>query len=260
MLALPSLIPLSLVFAVADHPWVDGANGAAVRIAITAAQAGEHTGRLLTVQSETPQDDGEVAVTLSESQGLLHADLPIGANVAAAKPLRANLNLRNRGVQLFGAGFIVTRAEAVQLGLGTVSWLEKHICEYRNGRDLTVCPRDVMVIDMFGLSADEVRQKYPAAYQWLLEKVKPERDQNNRESRRKNWWSFGETNPKLRQQLQELPRYIATAETTKHRVFQFLSDKVMPDNKLVVIALSDADQLGVLSSNIHTAWALSAGR
>jgi len=33
----------------------------------------------------------------------------------------------------------------------------------------------------------------------------------------------------------------------------------MPDNKLVVIALSDAAQLGVLSSNIHTAWALSAG-
>lgn len=33
----------------------------------------------------------------------------------------------------------------------------------------------------------------------------------------------------------------------------------MPDNKLVVIALSDAAQLGVLTSNTHTAWALSAG-
>ena len=203
----------------ADHPWVDGANGAAVRIAMTTAQAGEHTGRLLTVQSETPQDDGEVAVTLSETQGLLHADLRIGANVAAAKALRANLSLSNRGVQLFGAGFIVARAEAVQLGLDTVPGLEKHIREYRNGRDLTASPRDVMVIDMFGLSADEVRQKYPAAYQWLLEKVKPERDQNNRESRRKNWWLFGEPNPKLRHQLHGLPRYIATVETTKHRVF-----------------------------------------
>jgi hypothetical protein len=251
--------PLSLVFAVADHPWVDGANGAAVRIAMTAAQAGEHTGRLLTVQSETPQDDGEVAVTLGETQGLLHADLRIGANVAAAKALLANLGLSNRGVQLFGAGFIVTRAEAVQLGLGTVPGLEKHIREYRNGRDLTASPRDVMVIDMFGLSADEVRQKYPAVYQWLLEKVKPERDQNNRATYRDNWWFFGEPRKVLRHQLQGLPRYIATVETTKHRVFQFLHDTVLPDNKLVAIALQDAYQLGVLSSSLHTPWALSAG-
>ncbi|MCE2780413.1 class I SAM-dependent DNA methyltransferase [Limnohabitans sp.] len=251
--------PLSLIFAVADHPWVDGANGAAVRIAMTAAQAGEHTGRLLTVQNETPQDDGEVAVTLSEAQGLLHADLRIGANVAAAKPLQANLGLSNRGVQLFGAGFIVTRAEAVQLGLGTVPGLEKHIREYRNGRDLTASPRNVMVIDMFGLSAEELRQKYPAAYQWLLEKVKPERDQNNRATYRDNWWFFGEPRKVLRHQLQGLPRYIATVETTKHRVFQFLHDTVLPDNKLVAIALQDAYQLGVLSSSLHTPWALSAG-
>jgi hypothetical protein len=257
--ALPSLQPLSLVFAVADHPWVDGANGAAVRIAMTAAQAGEHTGRLLTVQNETPQDDGEVAVTLSESHGLLHADLRIGANVAAAKTLRANLNLSNRGVQLFGAGFIVTREEAMQLGLGSVPGLEQHIREYRNGRDLTASPRNVMVIDLFGLSADDVRMRFPAAYQWLLEKVKPERDQNNRESRRKNWWLFGETNPKLRNQLESMPRYIATVETTKHRVFQFLSDKVMPDNKLVVIALSDAFGLGILSSALHVHWTLASG-
>lgn len=251
--------PLSLVFAVADHPWVDGANGAAVRIAMTAAQAGEHTGRLLTVQNETPQDDSEVAVTLSETQGLLHADLRIGANVAAAKALRANLGLSNRGVQLFGAGFIVTREEATQLGLGTVHGLEQHIREYRNGRDLTASPRDVMVIDMFGLSANEVRQKFPAAYQWLLEKVKPERDQNNRATYRDNWWFFGEPRKVLRHQLQGLPRYIVTVETTKHRVFQFLHDTVLPDNKLVAIALQDGLQLGVLSSELHITWTLAAG-
>jgi hypothetical protein len=116
-----------------------------------------------------------------------------------------------------------------------------------------------MVIDLFGLSVDDVRMRFPAVYQWLLEKVKPERDQNNRETRRKNWWLFGETNPKLRNQLKSMPRYIATVETAKHRVFQFLSDKVMPDNKLVVIALSDALSLGVLSSAMHVHWTLASG-
>jgi hypothetical protein len=251
--------PVSLVFAIADHPWVDSANGAAVRIAMTAAAAGAHEGRLLTVQSETPQDDGEVAVRLSESRGLLHADLRIGADVAAAKPLRSNLGLSSPGVKLHGAGFIVTRSEAAQLGLGTVPGLEQHIREYRNGRDLTAAPRDVMVIDLFGLSAEDVRQRFPAVYQWVLERVKPERDANNRATYRDNWWVFGEARKDFRPALRHLPRFIATVETTKHRVFQFLDASVLPDNMLIAIASDDAAWLGVLSSKVHEQWALSSG-
>jgi hypothetical protein len=255
--------PLSLVFAVADHPWVDGANGAAVRIAMTSAQAGEHTGRLLTVQNETPQDDGEVAVTLSESQGLLHADLRIGANVAAAKTLRANLNMSSPGVKLHGAGFIVTRDEAKQMGLGSVPGLEQHIREYRNGRDLTASPRDVMVIDLFGLSADDVRQRFPSVYQWVLERVKPERDAKGSTKDgagyAKLWWVHGKPRQEMRKQLHGLKRYIATVETAKHRTFQLLDATVLPDNRLICIATTDKAVLGVLSSLIHDFWALAIG-
>jgi len=250
---------LSLVYAVPDHPWVDSANGAAVRIAMTVAAPGQHEGRLYTVQAEAEGDHGEAAVSLAERRGVIHPDLSIGANVAGSRGLQANAGLSNRGVQLFGAGFIVTRQEATSLGLGTVPGLEHHIREYRNGRDLTGTSRDVLVIDMYGLTADEARQRYPAAYQRLLERVKPERDQNNRESRRKNWWLFGETNPRLRRQLAGLPRYIATVETAKHRVFQYLDGAVLPDNKLVAIALQDGYHLGVLSSRVHGAWALASG-
>lgn len=89
--------------------------------------------------------------------------------------------------------------------------------------------------------------------------MKPERDQNNRESRKKNWWLFGETNPKLRRQLGGLPRYIATVETAKHRLFQFLDATILPDNMLVAIASADALHLGILSSQVHSLWALAAG-
>jgi hypothetical protein len=250
---------LSLAFAIPDHPWVDGAGNADVRIAMTVCALGPHEGRLLSVRDECAGGDGEVAVTLDEKQGLLHADLRIGANVVSAKPLLANLGLSNRGVQLFGAGFIVTREEAAALGLGTLPGLDHHIREYRNGRDLNATPRDALVIDAFGLSADELRQRFPTAYQWLLERVKPERDNNNRESRKQNWWLFGETNPKLRQQLYGLPRFIATVETSKHRTFQFLDASVLPDNKLIAIALGDAMQLGILSSQVHVDWSLALG-
>jgi hypothetical protein len=41
--------PLSLAFAIPDHPWVDAADGAAVRIAMTVGAAGEGEGMLQTV-------------------------------------------------------------------------------------------------------------------------------------------------------------------------------------------------------------------
>jgi len=56
-----------------------------------------------------------------------------------------------------------------------------------------------------------------------------------------------------------LPRYIATVETSKHRFFQWLEESILPDNKLISIALDDAFNLGVLSSRIHVCWALASG-
>jgi len=242
-----------LAFAVPDHPWVDGANGAAVRIAMTVLAPGASVGRLLSVTAEQPGEHGEVAVELAERAGLVHADLSVGANVAAAVALQAMCGVSSPGVKLHGAGFIVTPDEAIALDAPAL------VKPYRNGRDLTDKPRGVSVIDAFGLSAEQLLAQYPAVYQWLHDRVKPERDQNNRATYRDNWWIFGESRRELRPALAGLPRYIATVETAKHRTFQFLPASVLPDNKLVAIALDDAFHLGVLSSEVHGQWALAAG-
>ncbi|MDP2811291.1 MAG: class I SAM-dependent DNA methyltransferase [Rhodocyclaceae bacterium] len=249
-------MPLALAFAIADHPWVDSADGAAVRIAMTvgAARAGE--GRLLTVTAEREANGkgGEgLEVELTERVGHIHADLAIGANVAAAKGLRANGGISSPGFKLHGAGFIVTPEEAARLEA------DAPIKDYRNGRDLTDRPRGVKLIDLFGFDADAVRRRWPRTYQWVLERVKPERDHNNRASYRDLWWIFGEPRKDLRPALIGLPRYIATVETAKHRVFQFLDATIAPDNMLVCIALDDAYFLGVFSSRVHVVWALAAG-
>ncbi len=347
---------LRLAFAIPDHPWVDSANGAAVRIAMTVgegaltpviasfqfrtephtdlepaaviasaarrsiveksgfmdchtsfamtagswkAQRGDPsskkrihglphfvrndsrftesearqsiahsdaTARLLSVTSEQTGEYGEVSVTLAEATGVIYADLSVGANVASAVALQANEDLSNRGVQLFGAGFRVTPEEAAVLlplplgeGGGEGKPQQNIIRNYRNGRDLTDTPRGVKVIDAFGLTAEQLRAQFPAVYQWLLERVKPERDQNNRASYRDNWWIHGEPRKVMRKQLANLPRYIATVETAKHRTFQFLDASILPDNMLIAIASSDASHLGVLSSRTHIVWALAQG-
>ncbi len=251
--------PLSLLFAIPDHPWVDSADGAAVRIAMTTATAGEHPGTLQHVTNERESGGDDFDVDLSPKTGKILPDLTIGPDVAGAVPLRANADVSCPGVKLHGSGFIVTPEEAQRLGLGKVEGIEKHIRDYRNGRDLTARPREVMVIDLFGLAAEEARQRFPSVYQWVLERVKPERDQNKRKCYRENWWIFGEARGAFRPALTGLPRYIATVETSKHRFFQFLDESILPDNKLVSIASDDAFVLGVLNSRIHVCWALAAG-
>ena len=257
--ALTGALPIHLAYAIADHPWVDSVDGAAVRISMTVGAPGSGDGVLLGVTRETPLSDGSADVVFNERRGVIHADLRIGANIAVVKALVANGGISNTGVKLHGAGFIVSAEDAKVLGCGTVPGLDRHIRHYRNGRDLTERPRGVLVIDLHGLSAGDVRLRFPAVYQWILERVKPERDQNREPYRRLNWWLFGRKNTELRAGLRDLSRFIATVETAKHRTFQFLDARIAPDNMLIAIALPDAGPLGVLSSRVHVQWALGAG-
>ncbi len=183
-------------------------------------------------------------------------------------PLKANAGLCGRGVQLIGAGFIVTPDRARALGLGTRAGLEAHIRPYRNGRDLLQRPRGAMVIDLFGLSETEVMDRYPEVYQHVLRNVRDSVDEkgrpngravNNRQSYKDYWWIFGEPRRDLRPALASLPRYIGTTETSKHRVFQFLDAEVLADNMVVVLASPDPVHLAVLSSRIHADWVLERG-
>ena len=252
--------PLSLTFAIPDHPWVDGNDGAAVRIAMTVGRAGEAPGLLQQVTNESSDEAREArAVALSRREGKVFADLTIGADVAGAAPLKGNQNLSSRGVMLFGSGFIVTSEEANQLGLQSNPALETVIRDYRNGRDMTQTPRGVKVIDLFGLTIDEAKSIHPSIYQWVLERVKPERDQNKDKSIREKWWLHGRPRPEWRDYSAGLPRYIATVETAKHRLFTFLDADILPDNKLINIALQKGEEFGLLSSRLHVLWSLTAG-
>ena len=252
--------PVSIVMAVPDHPWTKLArDSAAVRIAMTVCVAGRADGVLRDVVSEAGLDTDAPNIVFAERAGTINADLTVGVDVTAATPLLANQGLCSPGMKLHGAGFIVTPAEARHLGLGRREGLDRHIRPYLNGRDLTARSRGAMVIDLFSMPADEVRERFPEVYQHVLATVKPERDANNRESYRASWWIFGEPRRELRPSLVGTDRYIVTVETSKHRIFQFLRTDILPDNMLVCLSSADAHDLGVLSSRVHAAWALRAG-
>jgi hypothetical protein len=252
--------PISLVMAINDHPWTKATDEAAqVRIAMTVGEAGSHDGVLREVVSEKALDTDAPQIEFREHVGQVNPDLTIGVDVARCLSLGSNEGICSRGVALHGAGFIVTPSEANHLGLGKRKGLERYILDYRNGRDLAASPRRVKVIDLEGIPIEVVRSDFPEVYQHLLLTVKPERDRNNEEYRRTYWWRFGRKHTDLRAFLQNIGRYIATVETTKHRVFQFLNSSIRPDNMVVAVGSDDAFHLGVLSSRIHVTWALRAG-
>lgn len=246
--------------AIPDHPWTKATkDAAAVRIAMTVAERGQHEGELREVIKEIGLATDEPKIELARTLVRINADLTGGVNITSVTPLRANEGISSRGVGLFGAGFMIPLSNAADLGLGQREGVEQHLRQYRHGRDLLQRPRGVLAIDLFGLTEREVRRRFPEIYSHLILTVKPERDKNPRKTRRENWWLFGEQAPAFREYSSALPRYIATVETSKHRIFQFLDAEILPDNMIVAIGSDDAFHLGVLQSQIHLEWTLRTG-
>jgi len=253
--------PVSLLYAIPDHPWTKASrDAAAVRIAMTVAQAGSRPGRLLRSVKEADIDTDSPEIELSEAVGRINADLSVGADATSVISLEANTGLSCNGVMLAGEGFVIPKAVAAHLtasdeprGFGTV------IFPHIGGSELTQRQRGDFVIDFFGLSEAEARQRFPAAFQHVLEVVKPERDRNADRGFREKWWLFGRTRPEIRRANEALARYIATTRTAKHRIFQFLDRHVTANHEIVVISTDDAFHLAALSSHPHSVWALHAG-
>jgi len=251
--ALTSSNPIHLAFAIPDHPWINSEDCAAVRIAMTACVGGRVSGKLeLVVEEKEDLDNEDLSVVTLRKVGLIQSDLSVGADVVSVKPLKANSKLAGIGVMLGNDGFIVEPS----IDFHGEEFVIKRLT---NGNDILKKSRNLRVIDFYRMNLNEAQIKAPKSFQQVLLKVKPERDLNNRISRKENWWLFAETMPKTRDSISELQRYIPVVLTAKHRVFTFLDSSVMPDVSIVAIALDDAYFLSVLSSKVHGTWALAAG-
>lgn len=256
--------PLNVAFAIPDHPWVDSADGAGVRIAMTVMDKSGSPGSLWVVKEEKPTGEREVEVGFAKQTGKINSDLSIGCDVTQAKALMANADMSFMGVTTLGEGFKVTFAEAQNLGLGKIKGLEKIIRPYRNGNDINEKSRDLWIIDLFGHEIEEVKELYPEVYQRILTGVKPEREAkvNNTKDTQvyaQKWWLFAKPREKMRSAINNLNRYIVTTQVSKNRFFTFLDGSILPDNTLIVIGNEDAYILGILSSKIHKIWAAGAG-
>jgi hypothetical protein len=235
-----------VIWAVADHPWVDGADGAAVRVAMTVVARDESD-----VVTVSMGEDGREVVRRGKE---MNSDLTVGADVVSAgkEPLLSNKGLATVGVKLYGDGFILDSAEAQPFLRDSAN--REVLREFFNGRDLTTRPRGAYLID-FGTRSERQAAGYAALFDIVRSRVKPDRDANPNEDIRDRWWQLGHNRAGLREALVGLSRYIVTPETAKHRFFQFLPASATPEGSLFCFGLDDSAFLAILSSSAHTTWA-----
>ena len=145
--------PLSLLFAIPDHPWVDTQFGAAVRIAMTVGSAGNRLGQLLTIAMESKEKSEAEGrqVTFDHQPGIIFANLRIGADLNSCKPLQSNSELTFMGIIRVGAGFVVSPNEMVALGYDLTN-RPSVIRRYMNGRELVAGQSNRLVIRLIPLA------------------------------------------------------------------------------------------------------------
>jgi hypothetical protein len=246
--------PLSLVYAIPDHPWLRASDKAAVRIAMTVAERGDEDGVLAEVVSETELNTDTPKVELRTREGRIGSSLTIGTDMSSVTPLHANADIAQMGVKLHGGGFLLTPGDPLDDHANAAV-----IRPLLNGRDIAQKSRKLKVIDAYGLSMDNLRGSYPKIYQRLLEAVKPERDQNTRTTYRLNWWIFGEPRRVWREVAYGLERYAATVRQGAHLYFVSLSADVLPESTIVAVGLSEPGSIAVLNSRTHSSYAFAKG-
>lgn len=176
--------------------------------------------------------------------------------------LSSNANACFQGTNLVGLGFVLSRPEFEALALKNERNKER-IVPLLGGKHLTraTCNEvDRYVINFGQMDLVEAAQ-WPDLYAIVEAKVKPERQENNRDTYRRLWWRFGEYRPGLFAALAGLASCLVTPAISEHRVFQRVPSSWVFTHNLYVFPLSSHSAFAALQSRVHGMWSdlLSSG-
>lgn len=170
--------------------------------------------------------------------------------------LKRNADLSFQGSIVLGMGFTLTPDERSAL-VATDRRNAERTFPYLGGEEVNSSPTHAFnryTID-FGQMPLEEAERWPHLIEILRQKVKPERDLNNRETRKKYWWRFAEATPALYAAISDLKRCLVTLFTTKHLAFSFVDAKSIFANSLWVMPFEQFSPFATLQSRVHEAWA-----
>lgn len=154
---------------------------------------------------------------------VINSSLRASADVSTTTKLKANQNYSFEGIKTTGSGFFVTE-EQVDQWIRTNPKNKDVLKQFSTGSDLTRNVNgnpDRWIIDFNDMSVEEASD-YMLPFNHVKLYVKPERDKNRRDTRRINWWKYGENAPKLRKLMETLSLCFRVSRVSKWFIFGYV--------------------------------------
>ncbi|MEO6080892.1 MAG: type IIL restriction-modification enzyme MmeI [Steroidobacteraceae bacterium] len=185
--------------------------------------------------------------------------------------LAVNADISFQGSIPLGMGFVLNPEEAKRM-LDADAKNADVIFPYLNGEDLNSDPEQRpsrWVINFWDWTEERARE-YARPWEWVEEKVWPERSKNSRKERRERWWQFGEKTPALYHaigrghrfalhpknwdaQKKPLSQVLVCSEVTKHLAFAMIPNTYVMSANLDVF--TSLERFVICQSAIHDVWA-----
>ena len=106
---------------------------------------------------------------------------------------------------------------------------------------------------------ESVAADWPELLDIVEERVKPERDVQNRKALRERWWHYAEKRPGLYTAIDGLDRVLVTPQTSNVQALVFLPSEMVFAHTLIVFPLPDYASFAVLQSRFHQIWSAFLG-
>ncbi|CAM4332866.1 type IIL restriction-modification enzyme MmeI [Corallococcus exiguus] len=195
--------------------------------------------------------------TRLDGQGVKHLNSRLRGKPERADPmvLAANSSKSFVGTYVLGMGFVLNPEQRSTLIAKSPKNAER-IFRYVGGEEINSDPSPQLerYVINFGKMELKEAEQWPDLLRIVRELVKPERDQNKREVRRKYWWRFAETTPALYEALRTVDRCLVTSIVSKHLMFSWMPSSRLFSHKAQVFPVSHDRHLALLQSRVHEAW------
>jgi len=112
-------------------------------------------------------------------------------------------------------------------------------------------------LDIGDRSLEEIQRKWPIAYRFLHEVVKPTRTPESLKSYEglmDRWWQFWNHRADLMRRLREHEEFVAFSKVTKHPIGMLAPTGWVYTNKVVLIGLERQDLLAICLSSSFRSW------
>lgn len=178
-----------------------------------------------------------------------------GSNRGNPYSLIANKGIVFKGHNVQGMGFVLDQEEAYSL-LAKDLRNQNVLFPLLNGEDLNSRydqSPSRWVINFHDWPLEQA-ETYPDCMEIVRTRVKPERDLNNRQSRREQWWKYGDYAKGLELAITDMKRVLVRAQVSKNHAPVFIEPEITFSNMTIVFALDANKDFSVIQSHIHEVW------